>query len=813
MISIDIYTSEGILTFQEEIERFNWSVKNNDSLLFNVTVPTIGATIVLHSIDSALYDIAQGDVVIVKAPTGDEKLKVIVTSVTVLEQKGITEIACAGQGIADNPLGKGVYDLTTDYVGKATTWEEFRHPTGSEELSPLPGYGIIRENEDELLSYIWGREELMYLTPQSGIATTQKWRAITEEEATSITWQFTPDSIIDYDISPARPPVTDITTPQKIEGAPLASVAVPDNVNIVKPFYIEGHQDDAAIGQRAYCAYTVSRRGSDYNYLIEAQLLSWSDGTVTDLGTTERREILGVFTDSFVEYLPGATVPAAIKVTGDTKLYHYQGGPISVQGSMYFVWAHAVVSTRVITPVRAVVAGGTDAYYLDYDDEIVGGPVKVASFVAGSDRICKCGKNTKLVLASVAFGYTVENHFELTDITSYGVDEKTVTSVYEGHEVMWCNIGTVDIYGGMLVGITSELQLETVVISDVSMRTPDTPYRFVGAQRRRLKAPTDMFNVLYVSRYQESNTIIAAKDLYYMSLIYAPGNVDFSGGRYGHAPCGLAPKPCSGFASDMFDEGYDGDMSPIKVLVHCITMLSAGRPIYSTMILTLGEQGSQYQLISKENISGYWQYLDSNNLDETEESEAKRISLMPSRNLESADLTSSLEVIQMPQRNVLQRISMPDFYSFAKGVISFVRNKSGYMYVFENGTVDSYSIVLGSGYVPWAQRTASVVDKTYHLREGEQNAVHLPFIVAPIDRLSIPTEERGRIVVDAMFFSLYPGIELVEHKYVENLDMPALMTTVLVDVGEGKPTMRMRVIGIDLEYTGITRMRVHGIIY
>ena len=105
---------------------------------------------------------------------------------------------------------------------------------------------------------------------------------------------------------------------------------------------------------------------------------------------------------------------------------------------------------------------------------------------------------------------------------------------------------------------------------------------------------------------------------------------------------------------------------------------------------------------------------------------------MPSRNLESADLTSSLEVIQMPQRNVLQRISMSDFYSFAKGVISFVRNKSGYMYVFENGTVDSYSIVLGSGIVPWAQRSVSSARRIYHLRDGESNAVHLPFIVAPL---------------------------------------------------------------------------------
>ena len=44
--------------------------------------------------------------------------------------------------------------------------------------------------------------------------------------------------------------------------------------------------------------------------------------------------------------------------------------------------------------------------------------------------------------------------------------------------------------------------------------TPDTPYRFVGAQRRRLKAPTDMFNVLYVQ-----GQAIAAKDLYMSSDI------------------------------------------------------------------------------------------------------------------------------------------------------------------------------------------------------------------------------------------------------------------------------------------------------
>jgi hypothetical protein len=808
MISIDIYTSEGILTFQEEIERFNWSVKNNDSLLFNVTVPTIGATIVLHSIDSALYDIAQGDVVIVKAPTGDEKLKVIVTSVTVLEQKGITEIACAGQGIADNPLGKGVYDLTTDYVGKATTWEEFRHPTGSEELSPLPGYGIIKENEDELLSYIWGREELMYLTPLSGISTTQKWKAITEEEATSITWQFKPEAIIDYDISPARPPVTDITTPQKVEELPNSIVATPGKVNIVKPFYIEVHDDLKPIGNRIHCVYTLRRRYEEGLYLIESQALTWSDNYVTDLGTIDRHIILGVFTDSFVEYLPGATVPASITVTGDANVYEYQGGPISVQGRLYYVWAKDGVATRVITPVRAVVAGaeGTDAYYLAYVDEITAGPVKVAAFVAGSNRICKCDKNTKLVLASAPFGYTVENHFELTGLNSHGVDEKTVTSVYGTHEVMWCNkTASPQPPHDMLVGITNDLVLQTTQpVLPMMIATNENPYWFVAAQRRGLQTG-DMFNVLFMTR-----SLAYLKQMY-TNMRYKPGTANWAGGKWGYFSLDdLGPahflyakyKPV-----DMFDEGYSGTTKlPMTVLVE--VEYQRGNKYTLRQVFTADSMKP-----AQNRLEGYWQYIDSNDTDIAVEANATRVQLFPVASLEDVELTSSLEVLQMPYGVALQRISMIAFLEFADGMVDFVRNKNGFMFVMKTDVVNTYNLVLGSGYVPWAQRTASVVDKTYHLREGEQNAVHLPFIVAPIDRLSIPTEERGRIVVDAMFFSLYPGIELVEHKYVENLDMPALMTTVLVDVGDGKPTMRMRVIGIDLEYTGITRMRVHGIIY
>lgn len=812
MISIDIYTSEGILTFQEEIERFNWSVKNNDSLLFNVTVPTIGATIVLHSIDSALYDIAQGDVVIVKAPTGDEKLKVIVTSVTVLEQKGIAEIECAGQGIADNPLGKGVYDLTTDYVGLATTWAEFKHPTGSEELSPLPGYGIVKENEDELLSYIWGREELMYLTPLSGINTTQKWKAITEEEATSITWQFTPDSIIDYDISPARPPVTDITTPQKVEELPNSIVATPGKVNIVKPFYIEEHDDLEPIGKRVHCVYTLRRKGAEHSHLIESQALTWSDNHMTDLGTIDRHLVLGVFTDSFVEYLSGAAVPASITVTGDANMYVYQGGPISVQGRLYYVWAKDGVDTRVITPVRAVVAGaeGTDAYYLAHTDEIEEGPFKVASFVAGSNRVCKCDKNTKLVLASAPFGYAVEDYFELTDIASHGFDEKTVTSVYGTHEVMWCNKTNALASHTMLVGITNDLVLQnTGEVWSSNMRTTNAqPYWFVAAQRRGLQTG-DMFNVLFMTRWVEGSSFNMTQ--MYMNMRYKPGTANWDGGKWGHFFVDAFGLPYAKYAKgkpvDMFDEGYSGTTKlPMTVLVE-IEYTSGDKYTYRQVFTSASMTPAQNRL------DGHWQYIDSNDVDIVEETKANKVQLFPVASLEDVELTASLEVLQTPYGVALQRISMISFLEFTRGMVDFVRNKNGFMFVMETDAEDTYDLVLGSGYVPWAQRTASVANRSYHLRDGEQNAVHLPFIVAPIDRLSIPTEERGRIVVDAMFFSLYPGIELVEHKYVENLDMPALMTTVLVDVGDGKPAMRMRVIGIDLEYTGITRMRVHGIIY
>ena len=60
--------------------------------------------------------------------------------------------------------------------------------------------------------------------------------------------------------------------------------------------------------------------------------------------------------------MPGATVPAAIKVTGDTTIIK-EG---SVEGSMYFVWAHTTVSRR-ITPEWL------EAQILLDDDEIVGG--------------------------------------------------------------------------------------------------------------------------------------------------------------------------------------------------------------------------------------------------------------------------------------------------------------------------------------------------------------------------------------------------------------------------------------------------------
>ena len=786
MISIRIYTSEGSLTFQEEIADFSLSLKNKEGLLFNASLPMLMANVVVHSTAPSVKNIKVGDEVVVSNAEGNSGFRLVVISVTVLDQKGVVEIACADREIYRSIYAKGVYDLSSELASRMP------FPEDSDIIPPAQGKGIINEPADALLSYVWGRQELQYITYKTKLITPfSSWAVLSKTLAEKEEWQFTSEDIIDYDIMPANQPVTEITTPLRGKIALKSGHAVLPSANIVKPFYIEEYDEMTDQNTKgSQCVYML-RRKEDSTEEIDAQILTWSDGHITDLGTVERRKILGVFKDSFIEFV-SESVPRAVRV--ESNRYTYKGGPVLVNGELYYVWSTWAMPTEVISTKRELTAGSLVSYLLD--GQIVG-TASVSYITPGLNSIYKYDKMSMRVISRMTFDYNIEEHFELSEVSDNNIDLKTVTSVYKQNEVLWCNIGSIVENNDMFIGIASEMFVIRANITDENMRTPSTPYHFVGAQRRRLK-DGDMFNVLYMSEYYVPQGEGNSSSLYYMSLRYAPYVGNFAEGRYGIATFNGWYRQVHGRAVDMFDEGDDGDQSKITVLVNAWTSLSALNDY--TVVLTFGELSSQYQLLSRTTLpGGYWQYVDSNSLDAEIESEAARVCLY------SQD--GPLEVRSSDQE-LLNILHAPD----SKGAIprTYVRNKSEYLYAFEDGT--AYTIVIGTGFVPWSNVTVGEGTKSYRLAEGEKNSVHLPFIVAPLDRLEIPAKEKGRIAVTIMSYRTYPDTEPQEVKYIKDLDLPLLMSTVIVKVADDMPAMKMRVTGIELMYGGLVQARISGIL-
>lgn len=110
-------------------------------------------------------------------------------------------------------------------------------------------------------------------------------------------------------------------------------------------------------------------------------------------------------------------------------------------------------------------------------------------------------------------------------------------------------------------------------------------------------------------------------------------------------------------------------------------------------------------------------------------------------------------------------------------------------------------------HVPWAQREVGSELITTDLGSGVDNSIDLPFIVGGLQDLDIPVKEEGRMVVEIAAFN-----DAFNKYDIQMLDMPALMSYIAVTTRAGDAPRWMKIIGIDIEYSGIVKMRLSGII-
>ena len=290
MIRVDIYTDSGIISFDDEIESLTWSIKNPEGLPFQVSLPVVSANIVLHTISADLLDIKRGDRAHVVNPEGEVKLVMNVVLVTMLKDKGITEIAFEGLPVDGNKLGNGVFSTGQNYLDASVYDGRVRFSPKSQFAR---GHALISKRQDYLLSHIWGGSKLLNIAPTEFTGADRSFKLVEFDNAEEYVpdYSVTPDDLISFEISPAQPPVTGLRIAQRVENKPTSVVSVPDGAELAKGFFIEGDV-------KAQAVYVLRRRPDPVGPgLIASQQLIWADGHVLELGT-EELFIAGIFTDS-----------------------------------------------------------------------------------------------------------------------------------------------------------------------------------------------------------------------------------------------------------------------------------------------------------------------------------------------------------------------------------------------------------------------------------------------------------------------------------------------------------------------------------
>lgn len=302
MLKVTIYMPDETIWFVDEIEDISWSLRNPEGTPFNVSMPRIAASIVLHSTVPQLSNIRPLDKVTISNDVGEEMLTLSVISVSVFHDRGKTEIACSGKPIKDLKLGEGSY-VISDSLFRVGYDDTLLKLSSDRVLNPRDSY--IRTKEEQILAYLWGGDRLMHLTPSqvTGGDRAYDWTTF-EEDSSAPKYRILPEQIVSFDTAPADPLISDLIVRERGVGA---RVAIEVDTAVSRLFVIGG-KDIYAVYERRMSGATAIQ-----------QALIWSDGIRINLGPT-KVNVIGIFSDSYVTLTPistSATIQRIDKYTGE----------------------------------------------------------------------------------------------------------------------------------------------------------------------------------------------------------------------------------------------------------------------------------------------------------------------------------------------------------------------------------------------------------------------------------------------------------------------------------------------------------------
>lgn len=162
----------------------------------------------------------------------------------------------------------------------------------------------------------------------------------------------------------------------------------------------------------------------------------------------------------------------------------------------------------------------------------------------------------------------------------------------------------------------------------------------------------------------------------------------------------------------------------------------------------------------------------------------------------------------------LLAVSYADYRSWTKSRnVAYSRYREYAVYLLYDGDRYTGEVFVLRTAVPFASRDVGILDTTRRIGVAESNVIDLPYIVGDLSHSvnSSYDKEVGRVVFDIANIYYFEDDEWVLAD-IQTLAVPALMSYVTVNIKDDLPEMRVKITRISIEFDGVVRTRIHGII-
>ena len=301
--------------YAEELVDFSWYVKVNESASLIASIPTVVATLKIAKVDEGLRAIRKDDRIRVQNTSGTGLVLLLrVTEVTIFERRKEVEIACTYVSFGQVFDGiEGVIEVPKNGI---SDWISGRVKTWNGTLDNDSFLARVKSKDDLILALSWSYASRRNISLLPFSTRVTAWNGTDEavamfpdqrhngtEDGTVPIYVVEPEDIVEYEITPADPPVT------YLRSASLGRLKLMPQIPVQEVHSIGGtlttnvrtfYSGDLALGM----VYTAK---TDNEGVIDYQRLQWTDGIVVESNSSARTNVIGMFSNAYIESSEGST--------------------------------------------------------------------------------------------------------------------------------------------------------------------------------------------------------------------------------------------------------------------------------------------------------------------------------------------------------------------------------------------------------------------------------------------------------------------------------------------------------------------------